>query len=158
MPRNRNTPASEQEAHETTAETQEQTTPAGVTEAPVQEVAADTPSMKIDVRITSTRNAFDDPTRATASVVLGDCFVIKGFRVVKGENGLFCSMPSRRLRDGEYSEVCHAITPEFAKRLNASVLSEYQVYLAQQMAESQETPHIYEPEQGGAPAAGMEIG
>ena len=105
------------------------------------------PPMKADVRITSTRNVYDDPTRATATVTLNDAFVIKGFRVVKGDNGLFCSMPARRLRDGSYSEVCHAITPDFARQLNASVLSEYQVHLAQQMEESQQTPHVIEPEQ-----------
>ncbi len=103
-------------------------------------------TMKIDVRITSTRNVYDDNTRATATVTLNDAFVIKGVRVVKGENGLFCSMPARKLRNGDYSEVCHPITKDFALKLNASVLNEYQVHLHQQMEESQQTPHIYEPE------------
>ena len=102
--------------------------------------------MKIDVRITSPRNVYDDNTRATATVTLNDAFVIKGVRVVKGENGLFCSMPARRLRNGDYSEICHPITKDFALKLNASVLNEYQVHLHQQMEESQQTPHIYEPE------------
>ena len=120
------------------------------------------PSMKIDVRITSTRNYYDDPLRALATVTLNDSFAIKGVRVVKGENGLFCSMPARRLRNGEYSEVCHPITADFARVLNASVLSEYSVHLAQQMEESQQTPHIIEPEPEpqdyDAPEPDMEMG
>ena len=111
--------------------------------APEETPAA--PPMKIDVRITSTRNNYGDPTRALATVVLGDSFAIKGVRIVKGENGLFCSMPARRLASGEYSEVCNPITSDFARALNASVLSEYQVHLAQQMEESVQTPHIYDP-------------
>mgnify|MGYP000850265053 CR=1 FL=1 len=105
------------------------------------------PHPKVDVRITATRNNYDDPIRAFATLTLNDCFVIKGIRVVKGENGLYCSMPARKLRSGEYSEVCHAITPDFSRSLNASVLNQYQVHLAQQMEESQQTPHIYEPDE-----------
>ena len=130
MPRRTTTPEQEQAAE---------------TEQAVQQTAA-APPLKVDVCITGTRNFYDDPTRATATVTLNDCFVIKGFRVVKNENGLFCSMPARRLKNGEYSEVCHAITPDFARQLSASVLNEYQVHLAQQMEESQQTPHVYEQE------------
>ena len=102
---------------------------------------AATAPMSIEVRITSTRNLHDNPIRATASVVLGDAMVIKGFKVTKGENGLFVSMPARRLQDGTYSKICNPITKEFAAQLSASVLNEYQVYLAQQMAESQAAGH-----------------
>ena len=109
------------------------------------------PAMKIDVRITSTRNHYGDPTRALATVTLNDAFVIKGFRVVKGENGLFCSMPARRLRNGEFSEICNPITADFSRQLSASVLGEYQVHLAQQMSESQEVPHVIDPVQEQEP-------
>ena len=57
------------------------------------------PPLKIDVRITGTKNTYGNPTRATATVTLNDAFVINGFRVVMGENGLFCAMPARRVRD-----------------------------------------------------------
>lgn len=147
MPRRNSSPADEgiQAAREERA-AMEQAAETQQADQPVEPAAASMPPMKIDVRITGTRNFYDDPTRATASVTLNDCFVIKGFRVIKSENGLFCSMPSRRLKNGEYSEICHAITPDFSRQLSASVLNEYQVYLAQQMEESQQTPHVYEPE------------
>ena len=146
MPRRTTTPADEG----IRAAAEEHSAAIVQTESQEETATTAAPPMKIDVRITGTRNAYDNPTRATASVVLNDCFVIKGFRVVKGENGLFCSPPARRLRDGEYSEVCHAITPDFARQLNASVLNEYQVHLAQQMEESMNTPHVYEQEQAPA--------
>ncbi len=158
MPR-RTTPAEDginTVTEEHTADTQDQQNqqeqPQEAQSEPLEQTATpeDAPdsaaSMKINVRITSTRNVYDDNTRATATVTLNDVFVIKGVRVVKGENGLFCSMPARKLRNGDYSEVCHPITKDFALKLNASVLNEYQVHLHQQMEESQQTPHIYEPD------------
>jgi stage V sporulation protein G len=157
MPTRRTTPAENeiQTTREENVENQEQSqteqsqdTQTGEPASPTtpEVTAGSAPPIKIDVRITSTRNVYDDNTRAMATVTLNDAFVIKGVRVVKGENGLFCSMPARRLRSGEYAEICHPITRDFAYKLNASVLSEYQVHLAQQMEESQQTPHIYEQE------------
>ena len=81
--------------------------------------------MKIDVRITSTCNNYGDLTRALATVVRGDSFAIKGVRVVKGENGLFCSMPARRLKSGGYSKACHPITSDFALKMNAPMLEQF---------------------------------
>ena len=108
------------------------------------EADAEVPTMKIDVRITATRNNFGDPTRALATVVLDGCFEIEGVRVVKGENSLFCSMPARKLASGEYSVVCNPITTEFGVKMNAAVLGAYQRHLEQQMDESVQTPHIYD--------------
>jgi|GEM_PF-2070926 len=131
-----------QQAPDEHAETQ--TTPIGQGVATEQEQpeAAVLP-LKIDVRISNIRNAFGNSTRATATVTLNDAFVINGFRVVMGENGLFCAMPARRIKE-EYVEVCHPVTADFSHTLQASVLAEYRIFLAQQMQESQQVPDVYE--------------
>jgi len=159
MPRRTNAPDGEhttihEEAAGVQTETPQETleehaasraTPTGQSTATEQEQPeAAAPPLKIDVRITSTKNTYGNPTRATATVTLNDAFVINGFRVVMGENGLFCAMPARRVRD-EYVEFCHPITAEFSRTLQASVLGEYRVHLAQQMEESQQMPDVYEP-------------
>ena len=160
MPRRTNTPTEEHTTiHEETAgvhaetprqapeeHAEVQATPTGQGAATEQEQpeAAVLP-LKIDVRITGTKNAYGNPTRATATVTLNDSFVINGFRVVMGENGLFCAMPARRMKNQEYVEVCHPITADFSRTLQASVLGGYRVHLAMQMAESQQVPDVYEP-------------
>ena len=158
MPRRTTTP---DEGHTTIYEetaTLPQAEPEGHAEAQTTPTAQSAPTeqeqpeatalpLKIDVRITGTRNAFGNSTRADATVTLNDAFVINGFRVVMGENGLFCAMPARRMKNQEYVEVCHPITADFSRQLNASVLGEYRVYLAQQMAESQQVPDVIDPAQ-----------
>ena len=128
------------------------------TGAPEQEAAAiPVPApMKIDVNITSTNNRHNSNVRANATVTLNDCFVIKGVRVMMGGEGLFASMPARRGQDDVYREMCHPITKEFAEQLNASVLSEYSVHLAQQLEESNTVRHITDPDEVQAQSAAPE--
>ncbi len=51
--------------------------------------------MITDVRITLVKD--DWKLRAFASLVIDDCFIVHDCRVIAGEDGLFLSMPSRRI-------------------------------------------------------------
>lgn len=62
---------------------------------------------------------------AFASVTVGDIFAVHGIRVMDGENGKFAAMPSMKDKDGEYRNICHPITGDFRKQLNAAVLDAY---------------------------------
>ena len=46
---------------------------------------------------------------AIASVVFDDAFVVHDLRIVNGDKGLFVAMPSRKLPNGEFRDVCHPI-------------------------------------------------
>ena len=63
---------------------------------------------------------------AIASVVLDDEFVIHDLRVVNGEKGLFVAMPSRRLPNGDFRDICHPINAESRECLQASVLEQFE--------------------------------
>ena len=49
---------------------------------------------------------------AIASVVLDEQFVVHDLRVVNGEKGLFVAMPSRKLPNGDFRDICHPINAE----------------------------------------------
>jgi stage V sporulation protein G len=63
---------------------------------------------------------------AIASVVLDDQFVIHDLRVVNGEKGLFVAMPSRKLPNGDFRDICHPINAESRQRLQDSVLEQFE--------------------------------
>ncbi len=68
----------------------------------------------------------DDPAlKAIASLTFDSCFVIKGIKVVQGENGVFVAMPSQRMKDGTYRDVAYPSTPELAERIRTLVLERY---------------------------------
>ena len=63
--------------------------------------------MKItSVRIVKKENS---KMKAIAEVVLDDCFVVKGIKILEGDSGLFLGMPSRTIvvnNDGK-EEIIH---------------------------------------------------
>ena len=65
--------------------------------------------IELDVRIYPYRG--EGPTVATASVTLNNCFAIRDVRIMESKNGLFVSMPSRKVQ-GEYLVVIVPTTKE----------------------------------------------
>jgi len=90
---------------------------------------AQTPPMKVDVKINSIRP--EGSLKAIASVNLNDCFAIRNVKIMEGSNGLFAAMPSYRAGNGEYKDICFPITKEFRQQFNDAVVSAYQQALTQ---------------------------
>lgn len=63
---------------------------------------------------------------AIASIVIDDAFVIHDLRVVNGDKGLFVAMPSRKLPNGEFRDICHPINAESRERLQEAVLEQFE--------------------------------
>lgn len=64
--------------------------------------------------------------RAFANVTFDDCFVVRGLKIVEGNEGLFVTMPSRRRPDGTYQDVAHPVTNEARNEIESAVLEAYQ--------------------------------
>lgn len=81
--------------------------------------------MKVSAKITA---QFEDEGRlkAIATVCLDEKFLITGVRVADCEKGMAVFMPSRRLKNGEYKDICFPITPELYKQIKDTVLSAYE--------------------------------
>lgn len=90
--------------------------------------------MEMDVRIYPYRG--DGPAVATASVTLNNCFAIRDVRIMEGKNGLFVSMPSRKV-NGEYRDICFPCTKDFKQQFDHEVLDAYEQTQVQKADESQ---------------------
>lgn len=62
---------------------------------------------------------------AIASIVLDDAFVVHDLRVVNGEKGLFVAMPSRKLPNGDFRDICHPINAEARQNVQDAVLRQF---------------------------------
>ena len=51
----------------------------------------------------------DSKMKGSASVIIDDCFKITGIKIIEGSNGLFLSMPSRKLKDGTNRDIVYPI-------------------------------------------------
>ena len=67
----------------------------------------------------------DPKLKAFVSITLDDCFVIRGLKVIKGQNGLFIAMPAKKRKDGEYQDLAHPINNYTRTWMESTVLSRY---------------------------------
>lgn len=64
---------------------------------------------------------------AIASIVFDDCFVVHDLRVVNGDKGLFVAMPSRKLPNGDFRDICHPISTDARNSIQEAVLRQLEV-------------------------------
>jgi stage V sporulation protein G len=84
----------------------------------------------------------EERLKAFANITFDDEFVVRGLKVIEGNNGYFVSMPSRQRPDGTYQDIAHPINNEMRARLEEAVLKAYE----EELKASQEQPS------GGGPA------
>ena len=99
--------------------------------------------MEMDVRIFPYRG--DGPAAAIASVTLNGCFAVRDVRIMEGKNGLFVSMPSRKVK-GEYRDICYPCTKDFKQQFDQKVLEAYE---QAQVQEAQKAPNPEGQEENG---------
>ncbi|MFQ5649611.1 MAG: SpoVG family protein [bacterium] len=77
----------------------------------------------------------EDKLKAFVNVTFDDQFVVRGMKIIKGSNGYFISMPSRRMPDGSYRDIAHPIRNSFRDYLEKQILDKYQNSLKQEGGE-----------------------
>ena len=82
---------------------------------------------QMDVEVVRLRR-FDDgesKLRAFVDVAIGE-FIVKGFRILQGEKGLYLAMPQEQGKDGRWYNSFYPKSPEARKVLSDIVLAAYQ--------------------------------
>jgi stage V sporulation protein G len=84
----------------------------------------------------------EEKLKAFVSIVLDCCFMVNDIKVIRGKDGLFISMPSRKKKNGEFKDVAHPLNNETRRKIEVHVLEEYERVLR---------------ERGEAPEAGRRL-
>ena len=64
--------------------------------------------------------------KAFCDLIFGDLFLVKGFRVVQGEEGFFVGMPQQQSKQGKWFNVFMPATNEIKEYIKDVVLQAYQ--------------------------------
>ncbi|HET9886038.1 MAG TPA: septation regulator SpoVG [bacterium] len=67
----------------------------------------------------------EDKLKAFVTITFDDCFVVRGVKVIYGNNGLFVAMPSRRKPDGTFQDIAHPINRDMREKVEERILQEY---------------------------------
>lgn len=68
----------------------------------------------------------EDKLKAFVSVVFDGCFMVNDIKVIRGRDGLFISMPSRKKKNGEFKDVAHPLNNETRRMIETQILAEYE--------------------------------
>jgi len=68
----------------------------------------------------------EEKLKAFASVVFNDCFMVNDIKIIKGRDGFFISMPSRRKKNGKFKDVAHPLNNETRQMIEGRILEEYE--------------------------------
>jgi len=67
----------------------------------------------------------DSKLKAFCDLLFGDLFLVRGFRVVEGEKGLFIGMPQQKGSNGKWYNIFTPATKELAEYLKEVMLDAY---------------------------------
>lgn len=78
----------------------------------------------------------EERLKGFANVTFDDAFVVRGMKIIQGNNGFFVSMPSRKRPDGTYQDIAHPVTKDMRQLIEAKVLEAYEMELKAQTSSS----------------------
>ncbi len=86
------------------------------------------------MEITEVRITLRDEERlkAFANITFDNAFVIRGLKVINGNEGYFVSMPSRKRSDGTHQDIAHPVNNEMRRLIEEKVLNAYEEMLKAQ--------------------------
>lgn len=72
----------------------------------------------------------EEKLKAYVTITFDNCFVVRDIKIIKGQEGFFVSMPSRKRKDGTYKDVAHPLNNETRQKIENAILAEYERELA----------------------------
>ncbi len=68
----------------------------------------------------------EDRLKAYVSITIDNCFVVRDLKVIRGNNGLFVAMPSKKRKDGQFKDVAHPLNQETREMIERAVFEAYE--------------------------------
>ena len=68
----------------------------------------------------------EEKLKAYVTITIDNCFVIRDLKVIKGSNGLFVAMPSKKRKDGTFRDTAHPLNNETREMIESKVHAEYE--------------------------------
>ncbi len=67
----------------------------------------------------------EERLKAYATITIDDVFIIRDLKIIKGHDGLFVAMPSKRRKDGQFKDIAHPLNQETREMIENAVFDAY---------------------------------
>ena len=68
----------------------------------------------------------EDRLKAYVSITIEDSFVIRDLKIIRGNNGLFVAMPSKRRKDGQFKDIAHPLNQKTRDQIEKAIFEAYE--------------------------------
>lgn len=67
----------------------------------------------------------EERLKAYATITIDDVFIIRDLKIIKGHDGLFVAMPSKKRKDGQFKDIAHPLNQETREMIENAVFDAY---------------------------------
>ena len=82
-----------------------------------------------EIRVTSRG---EERLKGFANVTFDNAFVVRGMKIIQGNDGYFVAMPSRKRPNGTHQDIAHPVNSEMRQLIEQSVLEAFEKELKEQ--------------------------
>jgi stage V sporulation protein G len=68
----------------------------------------------------------EERLKAYVSITLDECFVIRDLKIIRGNEGLFVAMPSKKRKDGQFKDIAHPLNQETRNQMEQAIFDAYE--------------------------------
>lgn len=68
----------------------------------------------------------EERLKAYVTITIDNCFVVRDLKIIKGNEGLFVAMPSKKRKDGQFKDVAHPLNQETRAEIETAVFDAYE--------------------------------
>ena len=68
----------------------------------------------------------EERLKAYVTITIDDVFVVRDLKIIKGNEGLFVAMPSKKRKDGQFKDIAHPLNQETRAEIETAVFDAYE--------------------------------
>lgn len=68
----------------------------------------------------------EERLKAYVTITIENCFVVRDLKIIKGNDGLFVAMPSKKRKDGQFKDIAHPLNQETRNQIEQAVFDAYE--------------------------------
>ena len=68
----------------------------------------------------------EERLKAYVTITIDDVFVVRDLKIIKGNDGLFVAMPSKKRKDGQFKDIAHPLNQETRADIENAVFDAYE--------------------------------
>ena len=68
----------------------------------------------------------EDRLKAYVTITIDDAFVVRDLKIIRGNEGLFVAMPSKKRKDGQFKDIAHPLNQETRDEIEKAIFDAYE--------------------------------